>query len=79
MKLLTNTATHDLLLRRPKEIATYEDPTITKVIPSTTPVHDSPGDHPISPDVYDGQLIHDYSNPIRLTFAPETIVPYEGN
>ena len=54
---------------------------MTNVNPITTPVLNSPGDQPISPNVYDGPTINDYSNPTRLTqtFAPETIVPYERN
>ena len=39
----------------------------------------SPSDQPNSPNVYDGPPINDYWNPTRLTFASETIVPYEGN
>ena len=78
-KLLTKTVTYDLLLRSPNETATYEDPTVTNVNSITTPVLNSPDDQPISPNVYDGSTINDYSNPTRLTFAPETIVPYERN
>ena len=52
---------------------------MTNVNPITTPVLDSPNDQPISPNVYDGSPIKDYPNPTRLTFAPETIVPYERN
>ena len=53
---------------------------MTNVNPITTPVLDSSNDQPICPNVYDGPPINDdYSNPIRLTFAPETIVPYESN
>ena len=52
---------------------------MTNVNPITTLVRDSPNDQPISPNVYDRPPINDYSNPNRLTFAPETIAPYEGN
>ena len=52
---------------------------MTNVNPITTPVPSSPEDQPISPNVYDGPLINDYSNPTRLAFAPEKIVPFEGN
>ena len=52
---------------------------MTKVNPITTPVLDSPNDLPINPNVYDGPPTNDYSNPTRLTFAPETILAYEGN
>ena len=52
---------------------------MTNINPMTTPVLDSPNEQPISPNVYDGATINDYSNPMRLTFAPETIVPYERN
>ena len=52
---------------------------MTNVNPITTPVLNSPDDQPISPNVYDGPTINHYSNPTRLTFAPETIVPYERN
>ena len=52
---------------------------MTNVNPITTPVPDSPYDQPISPNVYEGAPINDYSNPTRLTFAPETIAPYERN
>ena len=49
------------------------------VNPISTLVLDSANDQPISPIVYDRPPIDDYSNPTRLRFAPETIVPYEGN
>ena len=52
---------------------------MTNVNPITAPVLDSPNDQLISPNVYDGPPINDYSNPTRLTFATETMVPYEGN
>ena len=52
---------------------------MTNVNPITTPVLDSPDDQPISPTVYDGPTINDYSNPTRLTFARESIVPYKRN
>ena len=52
---------------------------MTNVNPITTPILDSPRDQPISPNVYGGPLINDYSNPTRLTFIPETVVPYERN
>ena len=45
----------------------------------TTPVLDSPSDQPISSNVYDRQPINDYSNPTRLTLAPENILNYEQN
>ena len=49
------------------------------VNPITTPVLDTPSDQPISSNIYDGPTINDYSNPTRLTVAPETIVTYERN
>ena len=52
---------------------------MTNVNPITTPVLDRPSDQPISRSVYDRPPIDHYSNSTRLTFAPETIVPYEGN
>ena len=68
-----------MLLRRPHEISIYEDLTMTNINPMTTPVLESPNDQPMSPNVYDGPPINDYSNPTRLTFTPETRVPYERN
>ena len=52
---------------------------MANVNPITTPVLDSPNDQPISPNVYDGPPMNVYSNPTRLTFVPETIVPCEEN
>ena len=52
---------------------------MTNVNPFMTPVLDSPNDQPINPNVYDRPPIDDYSNPTRLAFAPEAIVPYQGN
>ena len=52
---------------------------MTNVNPITTTVPDGPNDQPISPNVYDGPPINDYSNPTRPTFAPKTIVLYERN
>ena len=52
---------------------------MTNVNPITTPVLDSPNDQPISPNVYDGPPIYEYSNPTRLKFPPETIVSYDRN
>ena len=43
------------------------------------PVLNSPYDQPMSPNVYDGPPINDYSNSTILKFAPKTIVPYQGN
>ena len=39
----------------------------------------SPSDQPISPKVYDGPPINDYSNHTGLTFPPEMIVRYKRN
>ena len=52
---------------------------MTNVSPITTPILGSPNDQPFNPSFYDGPPINDYSNPTRLTFEPETIVPYERN
>ena len=52
---------------------------MTTVNPITTPVLNSPDDQPIRPNIYDAPTINDYSKPTRLTFAPETLVPYERN
>ena len=52
---------------------------MTNVNPIATPVLNSPDDQPIGPNVYDGPTSKDYANPTRLTFAPETIIPYERN
>ena len=52
---------------------------MTNVNPITTPVLNSPDDQPISPNVFDGPTTNDYSDLTRLPFAPETIVPYNGN
>ena len=52
---------------------------MTNVSPITTPDLESPNDQPIRPNVYDGPPTNDYPNSTRLTFAPETTVPYEGN
>ena len=68
-----------MLLLRTNESSTYEDPTITNVNPITTPVLDSRSGQPISPNVYYGPPISDCSNPNRLTFEPETVVPYDRN
>ena len=79
MLLTTNRYLRSITTNDLNETATYEHPKMTNVNPITTPVLDSPNDQPISPNVYDGPTIIDYSNPTRLMFAPETIVPYERN
>ena len=52
---------------------------MTNLNPIMTPVLDSPNYQSISPNVYNRRPIEDYSNPTRLSFAPNTIVPYDGN